>query len=96
MKLQGTAHSDQVRMIYGVDNVYAGKGDDTVFLFNALNSIVRGGEGFDTFEFRIFDDQTYSVTKVGDMTTVIIDDAGYHQEIILKDFEKIVIHELEI
>ena len=95
MNLHGTQHSDQIGMIYGVDKVYAGKGDDTVFLFNALDSVVRGGEGCDTFEFRVFEDQQYSVTRDGDVTTVIIDDTGFHQEIILKDFERIVVHELE-
>jgi hypothetical protein len=35
------------------------------------------------------------VIRDGDVTTVVIDDAGFHQEIILKDFERIVVHELE-
>lgn len=95
VNLHGTKDADQLKVLYGVDTVYAGRGDDDVFLFNALDAKINGGEGKDTFEFRVFADQTYRVERTGDVTVVTIDGADYHQEVILTDFERVVVSELD-
>lgn len=95
LKIHGTKDADHLKALYGVDRVYAGRGNDDVFLLNALDTTANGGEGKDTFEFRVFADQTYTIERDGDVTVVTIDGADYHQEVTLIDFEKIVVNELD-
>lgn len=95
MNLFGTRQDDRLFAIYGIDTVFAGGGDDHVFLFNGLDMNAKGGSGHDIFEFRVFEDQSYDISRDGAWTSIVIEGDDYHQEIRLRGFEEVVAHVMD-
>lgn len=91
MILNGTDQSDTITIGDGVTDAFGRKGDDYFILDTTDDVRVDGGFGYDTFEFQLLVDQTFTISDtVDDRTVIKLFEGGEQvQKIVLFDVEQI-------